>query len=88
MKLANLNEVLRFEPSFLIWERVAKFAALVLVTIFTPYVGTNLTLITMLLTTAFLAAYILIWKPCKSRAFGLVRVTTLLMAGWSNIASL
>ncbi len=68
---ASTNEVLRFEPSFLIWERVSKFAALVLITVFTPYVGQQLTLVTMLVTTVFLAGYIVFRPPCPSRAFGL-----------------
>ncbi len=88
MKLANLNEVLRFEPSFLIWERVVKFAALVLVTIFTPYVGVHLTLITMLVACLFLAGYIILRPPCKSRSFALFRVAFLLCAGWTNVASM
>ncbi len=39
MKLATLNEVLRFHPSFIITERVVKFLVLVLITIFRALCG-------------------------------------------------
>ena len=67
MNLSNFNEVLRFETSFLILERVMKFAALVLITIFTPAVDPQLSLYTLLAVTVVLAAFIsLLVTGCSS----------------------
>lgn len=88
MKLATLSEVLRFHPSFIITERVVKFGVLVLITIFAPYAGVQLVLVSLLVATVFLATYIFVRPPCKSRKFALTRVAFLLMAGHTNISSM